>query len=309
MTLETAALAIEIAHAAADAPAERIMLIPAGTLRPRDGRGPWRVDPTRLVAETRAYYRQTDMVVDYDHQTARSPKVAGQAPAAGWVKKLEARRDGVWGQVEWTAEAARRIAAREYRYISPSFQVDDSGRVALLASASLVNVPALDMLAIASTTFNKEFPDMDLKDRLAELLGLEGEPGDDDIAAAVKRVMENPDPRRFVPRDQVESMLRDHSASVTATLSADVERMVDQAVTAGKLPPALRDWGLQLCAADAESFQTFTETMPPVVATGAMLPKGAPPAVRTETASAEDDLICAQLGISVEDLRKTEKGR
>ncbi len=48
------------------------------------------------------------------------PGVGGTAPAAGWIKRLEARPDGIWAAVAWTEAAQARIRAGEYRYITPS---------------------------------------------------------------------------------------------------------------------------------------------------------------------------------------------
>lgn len=58
--------------------------------------------------------RQTELDIDYDHKA-----VSGEA--AGWVKKAEARADGLWVFVEWTKEAAAKIKAKAYRYFSPEF--------------------------------------------------------------------------------------------------------------------------------------------------------------------------------------------
>lgn len=41
--------------------------------------------------------------------------------AAGWGKKAEARTDGLWMFVEWTAAGAEKIKAKEYKYFSAEF--------------------------------------------------------------------------------------------------------------------------------------------------------------------------------------------
>ncbi|MCP4109601.1 MAG: hypothetical protein GY749_29450, partial [Desulfobacteraceae bacterium] len=54
-----------------------------------------------------------DMVVDYEHQTLEGV----QAPAAGWVTKIEYRDgDGLYVHTEWTEKAVQYIEKREYRY-------------------------------------------------------------------------------------------------------------------------------------------------------------------------------------------------
>lgn len=83
-----------------------------------------------------------DMVIDYEHQTLSG----GEAPAAGWIKKLvDKGKDGVWAAVEWTQKAAAYIAAKEYRYVSPVFlkRLSDN-RVVSLFNVALTNEPAID---------------------------------------------------------------------------------------------------------------------------------------------------------------------
>ncbi|MEP2706244.1 MAG: phage tail tube protein [Roseibium sp.] len=105
-----------------------IKLIPSGTFQARDGRGPFDAgDETAMqaiVTRTKDYLGTTDMMIDYDHQTAFGaiPGVGGTAKAAGWVKAFEIRSDGIYGRVEWTAAAKAAIEASEYRYISPLFR-------------------------------------------------------------------------------------------------------------------------------------------------------------------------------------------
>jgi hypothetical protein len=54
------------------------------------------------------------------------PGVGGTAKAAGWIKELQVRDDGIFGRVEWTEAAAAAIKAGEYRYLSPVFFHDQS---------------------------------------------------------------------------------------------------------------------------------------------------------------------------------------
>lgn len=58
--------------------------------------------------------RGTDLDIDYDHK-----KNGGEA--AGWVKKAEARDDGLWLFIEWTKSAYQKLKEKAYRYFSPEF--------------------------------------------------------------------------------------------------------------------------------------------------------------------------------------------
>ena len=88
--------------------------------------------------------RGIDMVIDYEHQTLKDI----QAPAAGWVKKLEARgKQGLWALVDWTKKAKNYLANREYRYFSPVFSVRKKDhKIVEIKNIALTNAPRLNSL-------------------------------------------------------------------------------------------------------------------------------------------------------------------
>lgn len=63
--------------------------------------------------------RQLQLPVDYEHQTLKDV----QAPAAGWIKELLLKRDGIYGIVDWTTRATEYLKNREYRYCSPVIEI------------------------------------------------------------------------------------------------------------------------------------------------------------------------------------------
>lgn len=156
-----------------------IKLLPFGTFGGRDGRGPYSLPATHaqsVLDATRARAGSMDLVVDYDHQTdlAAVAGVGGQAPAAGWIKELAPRGDGIYARVEWTARASEKLGNREYRYISPVFDHTRAGGVVTrILRAGLTNNPNLDLmtaLAAAQSHGGSEM-EMFLK-QLAAALGL-----------------------------------------------------------------------------------------------------------------------------------------
>jgi phage I-like protein len=128
-----------------------IQLLPAGKFRASDGRphdaSHWYVN-AELAAGIieRAGGFGNSFVIDYEHQTMLTAQNGQPAPAAGWFKKLEWRRAGLYAiGVKWTERAAAMIKAGEYRYISPVFQYDKkTGAVLRLINAALTNSPAID---------------------------------------------------------------------------------------------------------------------------------------------------------------------
>jgi phage I-like protein len=179
-----------IAHAAAldlpragEAAPDWVHLLPAGPeLRTFDGRGPYRVeDPAAVVAASRLERFDGELPIDENHATDIRGAAGGSAPAFGWITAMEARADGIWGRVAWTAEGARLVAGRAYRGLSPVIAVDKAtGRVLRLLRASLTNVPNLRGLA----ALNMESP-VTFIERLAARLGLPADAGEDRILAAL----------------------------------------------------------------------------------------------------------------------------
>ncbi len=174
-------------------------LLPHGEFAARDGRpGPgkaWKLSDEQgraLAGAINATAAKTPIVIDYDHQTLRAETNGQPAPAAGWIRQA-AWRDGqgLFAQVEWTDAAKARIAAGEYRYISPVITADEeTGAVNGMHLAALVNHPALlgmePVIAAlnAQLTFptrKTENPGMNLLTQLAALLGLAA--GADEAAA------------------------------------------------------------------------------------------------------------------------------
>ncbi|MFA5112427.1 MAG: phage protease [Desulfobaccales bacterium] len=123
---------------------EWIRMLPLGRVELADHREPFVVDEASLAsmaAEFRS--RGVDLVIDYEHQSLQGER----APAAGWIKSLEARGDGLWARVDWTRQAQDYLLKREYRYFSPVLRLDPETRKPIaLMHVGLTNVPAIKHL-------------------------------------------------------------------------------------------------------------------------------------------------------------------
>ena len=175
---------VEIAFNASGGATDWIMVLPAGNygvLTTVDGRGPYRVsDPAGLARES-LQAAGGRMPIDENHATDLAAPQGRPAPARGWATQLEARDDGVYAHVEWSAPGAALMSERAYRFISPVFVHDRAGNVTALLRASLTNTPNLHGMAALHT----QESDMDLLARLRQLLGLAA---DADEAAVVAKV-------------------------------------------------------------------------------------------------------------------------
>lgn len=169
-----------------------VHLMPAGEFRAHefDGRAGWTLTSAEKVIE-KSLSLGRDIVIDFEHQTDKAAANGQPAPAAGWIKQLEARSDGIWGRVEWTARAAEMLKNREYRYISPTFAHSKSGEVLAILRAGLTNDPALSLTALASSEYGDRENMEEFLKTLAAALGLpEDKATDVAVCAAIKSLAE-----------------------------------------------------------------------------------------------------------------------
>lgn len=318
--------------------ATRVQLFPGyGTWKGRNGLGPYtiadRAHADAIVAQTKQAMGPVDLHFDYDHQAVRAPAVAGKAVAAGWFKDLVVDDDGIWAEgVEWTPAAAAALEAREYRYASPYFLHDKSGRVTQLINAALVNYPNFNLAAVADGLPTGD--DMNDLEAIAAALGLPAETTRDQAVAAIGSMRTaqttltstasalglaagasaaaiasaigtlkaaTPDPTKFVPVAQLDA--------VTARLATiDGERAdaaVASAIQAGKLAPALKDWGLSYFKADEAAFASYIDKAPVILAPGAQ-PKVSVDA-KSDQITADERAIASIFGLTDEQYLASRK--
>lgn len=176
-----------------------VHLIPAGTSTGRDGRGPYTLNAAAVLAAFAAH--KADLPVDYEHQSLSAVQKSGPVPAAGWIKALESRPDGLWGHVEWTAQAAELLGSKKYRYLSPVINYLPSGEVISISGAGLVHAPNLLLQAAAGqqapnptnptliTATHGELMDLDyLMERLRSLLNLPTLATADELIAEIEKL-------------------------------------------------------------------------------------------------------------------------
>jgi phage I-like protein len=279
----------------ADDVSEWVHLIPAGTFWGRDGRGPYRLDVQAVLDAFRAH--GADLPVDYEHQSLSAGDKAGPVPAAGWIQDLEARDDGLWARVSWTPTARQLLAAKEYRYLSPVFRHDKQGRVVALEGAGLTHMPNLYLRAAA----RQEDP-MDLTP-LAEALGIDPSADIETIAAHAKQLREaatrEPDPTQWVPMSQHKAVADELARLQAEIAKGKAESAVREAMSQGKLSPAMRDWALSYAVKDPDGFAEWVKAAPVVVTADTTVSANA--AQKPDMLSDEDRYVCAALGISESD--------
>lgn len=266
-----------------------VHLLPNGTFDAVDGRGPWRLsNPDEVIANTRKYTGQRQIVIDYDHQTVGADKGNARAIAAGWLVGLEARADGIWGLAEFTDTAAEHIKNREYRYLSPVFSYVKDGKIVCIKSAALTNSPALDTLtalARSEDTMDNNLSVEELKQaalalglpadadanaiaaKIAELkkliAGFEGTP---ELVPAPNETAQNsaaPDPSKFVPIGDFRRAISEINRLNSGISKQDAEAHVALSIRSGTIPPFARDWAISLCTVNKPAFDEFAKGIGP----------------------------------------------
>lgn len=326
MELTACLSALDLAPGGAEAP-DWVHLLPLGEFRGHDGRSFRLADAEGVIAAS--LRRGVDLVIDYEHQSEAAPEAkAGPIPAAGWIKALEARADGLWGKVEWTAAARELIGAKAYRYLSPVIRYSPQDRqVRRLCGAGLVHTPNLELTALA-----REEPAMTdtpaADPRLAAALAL-GLPESADGAAIQARVLdllgrlnafltraeaeapgaaetEAPDPAEFAPIAAMRELLTERNTALATMSERAADKRVGEALAAGYITPAMRPWALALCREKPESFETFLSSSMPAYAhfLHPIIPTGKPPAASAAALSPEAQAICRQLDLDPEALGK-----
>ena len=299
-----------------------VHLLPMGFMKGRDGRSFDPGDPAGLILAFQA--NGADLPVDYEHQNDKpEARLNGPVRAAGWIKELQARDDGLWGRVEWTAAAAEMIQAKEYRYLSPSILYHPKTReIMRVTGAGLVHRPNLHLTAL-----NAQDPAMapdtapDIAPEIApeqtafiamvlDLLGLPANTPLSDASAMLKANREAvPDPGKYMPIAAVQEMLADRRAERRVIDQGRAQEKVRAAIQQHYITPGMREWALGLCQSDEASFDAFLKNAGPVFSylVG--------PSIKSETAKrahvphgpAPTDLeaaLCEQLGLPPGSLSK-----
>lgn len=311
---------------------EWVHLIPAGTFSGVDGRGPYHMPDAQAVIDA-SLKPGGKLAFDQDHSTAHSLKNGTPAPARGWIVAMQARADGIWGQVNWTDEGKRMLTSREYRCISPEFTHGrTSGIVGRLLRASLTNAPNLELTALHS----QEDIRMDFIPAIRAALGLPetaAEPAIPAAAAAARTAVAthaqqiaaiataakldpNLAPDAMVTALQsrkaeggtLEEMVALQSqvlAMQTETKRTKAEAVIDAAMRAGKpIPAASREDFIARHMADPASTEFWLGTMTSLHSGG--VPPGSPPEAASGL-SQSDVHVIALMGMSPEAFLKSKE--
>lgn len=314
---------------------KEIQLLPLGKFVTQDSRklalSLSKADAENIIAEFEA--KATDLMIDYEHAAHRT-EPGKPVPAAGWIKGLELREDGLYAKVEWTPKAAEHIENKEYRYISPAVAHTDEGEIKGLFDAALVNKPAVDGMQPLSLSAEDNAKEDKMNKALLAMLGLPETATDKDVETAIAALKQaQPGQSGGVSvailkalnlpegstEDAVLASLKglDESKTSLATLQAEIttlkqaeadrkaETLVEAAIKEGKVTPAMKETALLMAKKDPESYKAYLEKAPVIIQPGSIVPKDNTGQITT--LSADEKAICVQLGVTEEQYIKTKK--
>ncbi|VAX17031.1 hypothetical protein MNBD_NITROSPINAE04-853 [hydrothermal vent metagenome] len=237
---------------------------------------------------------ERDIVVDYQHE---SLKECGRAPAAGWVKAKTAvvTQNGIEAVIEWTGEAREMIESKNYLYLSPVFEKEE-GVIARLFNLGLTNNPNIQaMEPLVNQSTNQEIlmenkseesnpaeslaPTEQDAPTLALLLG--------DVVALLGLTPEAVD-------EEIIAKIKELAKETASKRQGEIETLVNDAVSAGKLRPSLSDWAVNLARVNPGSFETFLVNSGPSAPLGGVMTGGANARPRL---SMSESSVCRMLGL------------
>lgn len=240
-----------------------IHLLRPGYNHPVDGRDPWRVDDMKAIVTRSFAAISTDKIpIDYEHGIDLASPKGQPAPAAGWMSRMEVRKDGIWGLVEWTRNASRMIEEREYRFLSPTIRHTPKNLVLSILRAALTNNPALTLTALNAAQKGNPMDMEEMLQQLRTLLGLADDANSEAIIEAVTKLsqsLNSADPSQFVPVAMFQQTLAELQRFKSGVSLQTAEREVNQAMQNGQLLPFMKDWAVSLCQANKAAFDDFLE--------------------------------------------------
>lgn len=264
-----------------------------------------------VVAKAKSW--GVDLSIDYDHAMvsggffdAMDPAQRGKA--AGWFKP-DVRAGELWAtNIKWTPRAAEAISQGEWRYVSPAFNVDDSGRITELINIAVTNIPATMNPAPlrALSRGNEEGKSMD--PRLVILLKALGLGDAATEAQVLAKAMEHSE----LP-SQLEKLTAKVTQLETERAKAEAEKLsaeIDSAVKDGRVSPAQRELFLNLGKEKPQVVREFLASAPKIVNIGTQTatPPAKEPSAAT-TLSVTERRVCKLTGVSEEAFLATKKAR
>ncbi|MCO6401353.1 MAG: hypothetical protein J5I99_09015 [Verrucomicrobia bacterium] len=236
------------------------------------------IDDMAVSAMAAAFDPQRKVLIDFDHyseltnaQRAKVREAGIQLPseAVGWVTAVKASERGLLAQIETTPLGEKKLANKEYRFLSPVWRREDCARIGgdrvrplVLSKIGLTNEPNIkaipelvanrgterligplvDFLANSEQALISGGNVMDYRAKLIVALGLPADATDDAIWAGVEAMKAKADrtsalENRATTATNELATMRTRAEAAEAKLAA-----ADRAALAGRVTAALKEY-------------------------------------------------------------------
>lgn len=266
----------EIAYADSKLPKE-IELIPSGEIITGfDGRVFKAIDKQAIIDKTNSKLKY--VVIDENHKIDYTAGTGQSTEAMGWMHDFFVKEDGsVWASVEWTYSGAIKIENKEYKYISPVYEVDKSNNILSILRAAITNNPNLKLTALN----NKQKQGDAMNKEINNALSLSENASESEVLTAINNFKKENDSLKAELNAEIENKkaLTEKNESLEKALNevnkelAEIKKtsiekealsVVEKAINEGKIAPATKDVYVSLCmeTGGIEKFNKIMESTP-----------------------------------------------
>lgn len=265
-----------------------------------------------VIAAAIEHYGQPVLNFDYGHGQVGFLQSYESARSAGWFKLAE-RKGELWAtEIEWTANARKALADREFRYFSPTLYRDyESGKVRKLVNVALTNIPATKGQAplVASDAPARPAPIAQDNMTLEQLCAAFGVQNATQLAAKFQGLGSD-NAKLLAAANEMQTTLAAATAEL-ATFKAERAKAektdyIAQLSATGKLPPALREWAL---GQDLSVLKAYADAAPVVAAASPDAQTTPKPAGKDGAVALSDEekALCRMMSLSEADYLATKR--
>lgn len=210
----------------------------------------------------------TDLLFDYEHHS-----LWGETKAAGWSAEVEARADGLYIKYpDFTKNALQQITDREYRYFSPVYYLEGTGKDgsnlgAVIDSVAVTNRPWMDREIDHIRNDNLPEESMKYSADYKKELGLAEDATDEQVEAKVNKLNEiAAEGTKLQEPTEKEPEAKNDSESESE--KSDIEKTIETAVANAMKPISEKVDGL-ITGNKTEAAETLVNS---AIADGKILP-------------------------------------
>lgn len=247
-----------------------------------DGRAFKAIDKHSIVEKTNSKLKY--LVIDENHKTDYTAGTGQSTEAMGWMHDFFVKEDNsVWALVEWTLSGAARIENKEYKYISPVYEVDKLGNIISILRAAITNNPNLRLTALNNNSNNNSNNNKgeSMSKEINNALGISENAENSEILTAINNVKkeneslkrelnaERENTKTLTEKNQnLEKALNEVNKELAQFKKTSIEKealqVVEKAINDGKIAPATKEVYLQLCMEEGgiEKFNKIMENTP-----------------------------------------------